>query len=325
MINMGSLLDPDRRIAALAASQHGPVARRQLHDIGLSAQHIAYRIEVGRLIRVHRGVYAVGHPVLTREGRWMAAVLTCGELAVLSHGDAAAHWELTPARGARIHVTTPSRGGRAPDRGRIRLHRVGTLTADETTLHAGIPVTTPSRTLLDLATVLREQALEDAVSQADRLGLFDLVAVRRVLDAHPRQHGTPALRRLLDRLAGTGATETRSPLEVALLQLCRDHGLPAPAANVPLAGFIVDFHWPGTDLIVETDGYTYHRMPTAFETDRDRDQVLTLAGYRVVRFTYNQVTRRQRQTARRLRDLLRDLGRLMTNSSPFRDPDRPRG
>jgi hypothetical protein len=304
VINMQPLRDPDRRISALAAQQHGPVARWQLRDLGLSPQHIAYRIRIGRLIRIFREVYAVGHPGLTREGWWMAAVLACGERAVLSHGDAAAHWGLMPTRGTLIHVSTPARSGRGPDRRRIRLHRIGTLTADETTIKDAIPVTTPARTLLDVASLLRPRALEDVIAQADRIDLFDLVAVNRVLDAHPRQHGAPALRMMLGRLVGTGAAETRSPLEIALLQLCDDHGLPVPMANVPIAGFIVDFHWPGTDLIVETDGFAFHRMPTAFEADRDRDQVLMLAGFRVVRFSYNQVVRRRRQTARRLRDLI---------------------
>jgi hypothetical protein len=308
MINMQSFRDPDRRIGALATDQHGVVARRQLAELGLTPQHIAYRIDIGRLVRIYRGVYAVGHPRLTREGRWMGAILTCGARAVLSHADAAAHWELMPARGVLIDVTTPVRAGRQPDRQRIRLHRVGTLASDEVTVHDAIPVTTPARTLLDLASILRPRALEDVIAQADRLARFDLLAIRGLLDTHPRQHGAPALRGLLDRLAGTGVAETRSALEVALLQLCDDYELPAPLANVQVAGFTVDFYWPGTNLIVETDGFAYHRMPTTFESDRDRDQVLMLAGYRVARFTYNQVTRQRAKSAKRLRNLLAGPG-----------------
>ncbi len=288
----------------MATEQHGVVARRQMREIGLSDKNIDYRIAAGRLIRISSGVFAVGHRSLTREGRWMAAVLGCGERAMLSHHDAAAHWGLTATRGALVHVTTPQRSGRVPDRRRVRLHRVGTLTADETTRHHALPVTTPARTLLDIASILRPRTLEDAIAQADRLDLFDLVAVSRVLSAHPRQHGAPRLRRVLEVIAGAGAAETRSPLEVALLQLCDDYGLPTPATNVALAGFIVDFHWLGTNLIVETDGYAYHSMPSAFEADRERDQLLALAGYRVVRLTFNQVMRRRSETARRLRDLL---------------------
>ena len=284
------------------------VARRQLAELGLTPQHIAYRIDIGRLIRVFRGVYAVGHPRLTREGRWMGAVLTCGSQAVLSHADAAAHWELMPAQGVLIDVTTPARSGRQPDRRRVRLHRIGTLTSDEVTVHDAIPVTTPARTLLDLASILRPRALEDVIAQADHLSLFDLAAIRQVLGTHPRQHGAPALRTLLDRLAGTDIADTRSALEVALLQLCDDYGLPAPVANVLIAGFVVDFHWPGTNLIVETDGFRYHRTASTFESDRDRDQVLMLAGYRVARFTYNQLIRQPAKSAARLRDLLAGSG-----------------
>jgi hypothetical protein len=169
-------------------------------------------------------------------------------------------------------------------------------------------VTTPARTLLDVAAVLRPRALEDVVAQANRLERFDLVAVTRVLHEHPHQHGAPALRALLDRLAAGNAANVRSRLEVAMLQLCDDNGLPAPVANARIAGFVVDFWWPGTDLIVETDGFTYHSMPTAFEADRDRDQVLMLAGYRIVRFSFQQVTRQRRESAKRLGELLARSG-----------------
>lgn len=284
------------------------LARSQLRELGLTDKNVDYRLGLGRLLRVYRGVFAVGHARLTREGRWMAAVLASGPRAALSHGDAAAHWGLAAARGVLVHVTTPARSGRSPDAQRIRLHRIGTLTADEVTLRDDIPVTTPARTLLDVASVVRPRELEDAIAQAERLALFDLVAVQRVLDAHRRHHGAPALRAVLSRLAGADVAETRSRLEIALLQLCDDYGLPTPVANTAIAGLLVDFHWPGTDLIVETDGFSYHRMPTAFENDRDRDQVLMLAGYRVARFTYNQVKRQRRRTARRLRDLLAASG-----------------
>jgi hypothetical protein len=260
--------DPDRKIAALATTQHGPVTRVQLRGLGLTDDDVDYRVRRGRLFRLYPQVFAVGHTAMTREGRWMAAVLACGRGAVLSHGDAAALWDLLPARGALIHVTTPSRAGRVPDRGRVRLHRVGTLTEDETTVHDGIPVTTPARTLLDVAPSLRPRALEDIVERMDRLALFDLVAVRRCLDAHPRQADAPKLRMVLDRLGGASAADTRSTLEVAFLQLCDDYNLPTPRANTVVAGF------------------------------------------RVVRFTYNQVTRRRRDTARRLRALLERSGSL---------------
>jgi hypothetical protein len=300
--------DLEWRIAAFAFSHHAVASHAELAVLGLGDSAIEYRLAIGRLHRRHRGVYAIGHPLLSREGRWRAAVLACGRRAVLSHGDAAAHWGFSPSRGVLIHVTTPSRSGRAPDPARIRLHRVGTLRGWETTVHDAIPATTPARTLLDLAAVLRPRPLEDAVAQMVRLDLFDLVAVRRCLAAHPRQHGAPALRQLLGRLAGHGPADLRSATEIALAQLCDDYDLPEPAINVAIEGFTVDFHWPGTTLVVEGDGYTYHNMPTVFESDRDRDQRLLLAGYTVARFTYTQLTREPEESARRLRGLLQRSG-----------------
>src|SRR3954470_3803784 len=278
--------DTDRQIAEIAAAQHGPIAHRQLRALGLSHEQIAYRLRVGRLGRRHPEVYTVGHPVLTREGRWMAAVLACGEDAVLSHGDAAALWGLVPSHGRLIHVTRPSASGRDPDPQRIELHRVRTLRPWECTLIDGIPATTPARTLLDLSPRLQPKAIEDVIAQMVRLQLFDLVAVRRCLAEHPRQHGAPRLRRVLSDLAGRDPADLRSILEVFLSQLCDDHGVPRPAPNARVAGLLVDFVWHERRLIVEADSYTYHSMPSAFERDRDRDQLLTLAGYTVVRVTY---------------------------------------
>jgi hypothetical protein len=146
--------------------------------------------------------------------------------------------------------------------------------------------------------------MEDAIAQANRLELFDLVAVRRCLAEHPRQHGAPALRRLLDALKGTDAADLRSMLEVLLLQLSDDHELPEPITNAQVEGFTVDFYWPHKRLIIEADSYTYHSMPSAFERDRERDQQLTLAGSTVVRVTYRQVTRERDAVADRIRRLL---------------------
>jgi Protein of unknown function (DUF559) len=296
--------DPDLAVADIADAQWGVVKTSQLLGSGLSPTAIADRVARKRLRLLYRGVYAVGHAALRREGRWLAAVFASGKRAVLSHGDAAAHWGFASSTGRRIQVTTPSRSGRIPDPRSMCLHRVGTLRAWETTIIDRIPTTTVARTLLDLAPVLRPRAMEDVIAQSTRLGLFDLVAARRCLHEHPRQHGAPALRRLLDDLHGEGPADLRSTLEVRFLQLCDDYELPVPQANVSLAGFLVDFHWPGTKLVVETDGFAYHSTPTAFEADRARDQTLTLAGYTVVRFTYSQITSTPERCAHHLRRLL---------------------
>jgi hypothetical protein len=300
--------DPDRAVAAIADRQWGVVKRQQLITSGLSRTAIADRVARKRLRVMYRSVYALGHARLRREGEWLAAVWASGERAVLSHWDAAAHLGLMPLHGRLIHVTTPVRSGRDPDRTRIKLHRVGTLRAWECALIEEIPTTTVARTLLDLAPELRPRAMEEAIAQANRLDLFDLLAVRRCLGEHPRQPGAPALRRLLDALEGVGTADVRSILEVLVLQLCDDHGLPQPIANAAIEGFLVDFFWPAKKLIVEADSYTYHSMPSAFERDRERDQHLTLAGYTVVRFTYAQVKRQPALVRRRLRRLLGGSG-----------------
>lgn len=302
---MGTPDDTDHVIATLAAARYGVVTRRELLDAGLSAKAIALRVRALRLARLYPGVYAAGHSALRREGFWLAAVLACGNGAVLSHWHAAALWDLLPTRGSRIHVTRRSTAGCAPDPAQIHLHRVGTFRAWEGTLTEGIPTTTVARTLLDLSRHLRPRAIEDVIGRADRLELFDLLDVRRCLDEHPRQPGAPRLRRLLDELHGVGAADLRSALEARFLQLCDDHGLPAPLANVTVAGLVVDFLWPESRLIVETDGYAYHSSRAAFERDRERDQQLTLAGYTVIRVTYHQVTRTPNEVARRIRHLLR--------------------
>jgi very-short-patch-repair endonuclease len=301
--------DPDGAVAEMAARRHGVVTYQQLRGLGLKPHAIAYRVERHRLIELYPCVYAVGHAQLRMEGKWLAAVYAGGPDAVLSHGDAAAAWGLAPVTGAWIDVTTSARSGRVPRRP-VRLHRVGTLLREERTVHDEIPITTVPRTLLDLAPLMGERRLEDLVAQSARLDLFDLAAMRGVLAAHPRQRGRRRLSVLLDRLGGAGAADLRSPAETAMLQLCDDHGLPSPRSNVTLAGFVVDFHWPGTDLVVETDGFTYHNMPAVFESDRDRDQVLMLAGWRVVRFSFRQLTREPERCAQRLRGLLDQAGSL---------------
>jgi hypothetical protein len=301
---MGGKDDTDHRIAAFAAAHHGVISYAELRALGVGDDGIQYRLAIGRLHRRHKGVYSVGHRLLSREGRWRAAVLASGSGAVLSHFDAAALWDLVASRSGLIHVTRPSRSGRDPSPTFVRLHRVGTLRRRECTLIDGIPTTTVARTLLDLSPLLRPRAIEDVIGRADRLGLFDLVAVRRCLAEHPRQHGAPRLRRLLDTLAGVGAADVRSSLELRFLQLCDDHDLPQPIANATVAGVIVDFHWLGTKVVVETDGYAYHSSPTAFERDRERDQQLTLAGYTVLRFTYKQVTETPEAVINRVRRVL---------------------
>ena len=270
----------DRTLALLAGAQKGVVSRAQLRCLGLSVAAIDHRVRAARLHVVHRGVYAVGHHVLTEEGRWMAAVLACGADAVLSHQSAAAAWELQQVGSGAVHVTIPARTGRARRRG-IRVHRSLTLRPADTTTHRGIPITTPARTIIDLSRTINGRALERVIDLADQRGIVDFRDLEGANSA--------SLHAVLRRYS---SAPTRSELEERFLRLCDDHGLPRPETNVRIEGLEVDFVWRDRRLIVEVDGYAYHRSPSAFEADRERDVTLSLAGWRVLRFTWAQITRR---------------------------------
>jgi hypothetical protein len=276
----------DLVIARLAASQHGVVSRRQLIDAGLGRGAIAHRLQIGWLHPMHRGVYAVGHPPLTREARWMGAVLACGDGAGLSHGCATALWDIRSYSGVWIDVTIPSRHGRKK-RDRIRLHRSSTFTAEDVTIHRGIPVTTVARTLLDVAATLRAPGLARAVERTEILRRFDLTKIEQTLARHPGHPGGARLRRALELYRDDEFT--RSELEIAFLALCAAHGIPRPLVNHIVEGKEVDFFWPDQRLIAETDGRATHFTIAAYEDDRARDAYLLTLGYRVLRFTERQV------------------------------------
>jgi very-short-patch-repair endonuclease/predicted transcriptional regulator of viral defense system len=285
-------------VARLAGRQHGVVARRQLEAIGLSASAVGRWAAEGRLHRVHRGVYAVGHRVVTVDGRRMAAVLAAGPGAVLSHASAAALWEIRPSAAARIDVSVRSAGGRRKRRG-LRIHRAMQLRDDEITEHHGIRVTTPARTLFDLASSLPRRALERALDEAEIRDLYDRRELQAVSAAHAGERGAAALQRAIDEDADP--TLTDSELEELMLALCDEHGLPRPRPRAWVAALRVDFLFAQSRLVVETDGYRYHRTRRAFERDRERDATLARAGYRTLRFTHRQLTRRPAEVAETIR------------------------
>ncbi len=270
----------DRGIAGLADAQHGVVSRAQLLQAGLTNSAITRRVESGRLIVLHRGVYAVGHARLRAQGHWMAAVLACGQGAALSHQTAASLWELRRVGSGAIHVTVPGDPGRKRRAG-IKLHRSTTLTPDDVTERDGIPVTTVARTIIDLARGMSAHDLEPIVDAADRRHLVDFTDLRR---ANPAS--LQAVLRAYD------PAPTRSELERRFLSICRRHGLPTPEVNQIVEGYLVDFVWRDRRLIVEVDGYAYHRAPSRFETDRERDAELGARGWRVLRFTWRQLEER---------------------------------
>jgi very-short-patch-repair endonuclease len=271
----------DRAIADLADRQHGAVARRQLLTLGITARMVERRLASGRLIPVHRGVYAVGHRLLTLRGRWLAAVLACGPNSVLSHGSAAALWGIAKP-GPRIEVAVDG-GRRRPG---ILVHCASLVDAERTRVD-GIPVTAVPRTLIDLAATLPTERLERAWEEADRLGLLGLVEIERAsADARGRP-GTAAVRRLI--ADAFEPSFTRSSLEDAFVAFCRRRELPMPRVNFTVLGQEVDAFWPGKALVVELDGYAFHRHRAAFERDRARDAALQAAGMSVLRITFRRL------------------------------------
>ena len=286
-------------VAEAAARQWGVVSLEQLRACGVGRGGVEKAMRVGRLHRLYRGVYAVGHERLGREGRYVAAVLACGKRAVLSHRSAAAWWGLLQTQQARVDVTSPH--GRHAIAG-VRRHQARSLTAQDTTTHEGIPITSVARTLLDLAATTRPDRLERALAQAERLQLYDGAAIAEVLSRANGHRGKAALARATAREPKL----TRSELEAIFLSLVRQAGLPEPEANLPLAAhdhprLEPDFYWPTYRLVVETDGWETHRTRSAFRRDRRRDAALVAAGWRVMRFTYDDVAYDGATVTRRLR------------------------
>jgi very-short-patch-repair endonuclease len=291
----------DRGIARFVARRHGVISRRQLRDLGLSGDAIDRRVVSGRLHVVHRGVYAVGHTVLTVRGRWIAAVLAGGAKAVLSHASAAALWELRRSASATVDVSVTGRAGRMNRTG-VRIHRPRTLKPTEVTTKDGIPTTTPARTILDLAATLQPHRLERLLDQAEILQLTDYPSLDAIARAHPGHRGAPGLRSTLAKYQA--GKLIRSDLEARFFKLCDDHALPTPKVNESVAGKEVDFLFVADRLIVETDSWEFHRTRQAFERDRARDALLLTHGYRTIRITHRALEHDPRSVAATIRTVL---------------------
>jgi predicted transcriptional regulator of viral defense system len=290
-------------MAVAAKRQHGVVARRQLREWGMASDAIDRRLLAGRLHRIHAGVYAVGHEVLSREGHWMAAVLAAGPGAVLSHSAAAALWRIRNPSSGAIHVTTPRKCRSTQT---IRRHR-SRIPADEVTVVEGIPVTTVPRTLFDLAAVSSVENVEFALREAEYRRLHDPLSLPDLLARYPGRRGSRAIRACLARRAEHGG-RTRSPLEEVFVPFLRRHRLPLPRLNawIELAGSWkqVDCLWDAQRVVAELDGYAGHGTRTAFREDRARDRRLRVAGYDVVRIAWTQLEDEPESIAADLRALL---------------------
>ena len=283
----------DRAIAELARLQHGVVGRAQLRALDLGDDAIDLRVRKRRLHRMHQGVYAVGHLNMTRNGHFMVAVLASGEGAALSHLSAAVLWGMLSSDG-KIHVTAPS------DRKRpgLVVHRAP-LAPEDITERAGIAVTKPARTLIDLADIAPRRTLERALDEAEFLRLDCTgLAPRR------GRRGAGALSSVL----GThrpGSTRTRSHLEDLFIALCDRHNLPRPQVNVHVESYECDFVWPEQRLIAETDGAAAHAGERRRARDLERDAELVAAGWRVIRVTYERLAREPERVAEQIARALR--------------------
>jgi hypothetical protein len=282
-----------RGVAELATSQGGVVSLDQLRDEGVTSKVAADRGRDGSLHRVHRGVYAVGHRSISRLTHLRAAVLACGEGAVISHGSAAAlHglWDYWPRF---IDVTVPVEAGRKIDG--IRCRRCRYPQPEEIEVRNGLPLTTLARTLVDLAGIGDLAALRKAVGRAAIRRKLDLQAADLAIYNAKGRRGLKALELALVpyRTKDGKPPDVRSDFETLILPELLDRGLPRPGCNAPIhvdgQRFLADFLWEGARVIVETDGRETHETPPAFQGDRRRDQVLVAAGYRVMRITWDQI------------------------------------
>ncbi len=306
----------DVALASIAERQHGVVSGAQLRAVGLGHSAMSKRVARGRLHRVHRGVYAVGHPGLSREGRWLAAVLAAGGGAALSHLSAAALWELVRRHQRQAHVLAPR--GRRPV-GAIQVHACRRLDPRDVTVFRGIPVTTVARTLVDLSDVLDAHQLANVIHEAAFRKRLSVAATWAAIGRANGRHNLDVLVAALEASSG-GSAGTRSRLEDAFLALVRSGGVREPLVNVHVqAGdrrIEVDFHWPDLRLCVETDG-DGHTRPRTRREDDSRDRALRAAGYEILRWTRDDLEQRAAWVLARLRAAIQDRTRA---NLPIRPP-----
>jgi very-short-patch-repair endonuclease len=277
--------------------------------LGLTESAVRKRVAAGRLYRVHYGTYSVGQPVRTREGEFMAAVLACGPGAILSHRSAGELWgilEPEDAEDGPIRVFAPNRRGRAP--AGIAAHRDGSLASGDRTVLHGIPCATVPRLLLDFAAEATLEELRSAVAQAEVRKSLRHPLARAVIRRNRGRRGVARFRLVLDGIH-PDVKRTRSELEIVFLLICEAASLSRPEVNVklPVAGgrrLEVDFLWRDARLIVEADSRRFHDTDSAFLTDRQREQALQLAGWRVSHCTWEQVEREPRALAETVRGLI---------------------
>jgi very-short-patch-repair endonuclease len=275
----------------------------------MPAGEIRGRLEGGQLHRLWAGVYAVGRPEVGQLGRFMAATLACGPGAQLSHGSAADLWRIRQQAGEPVDIAVPSAS--FPRRRGIRLHRRANL--DPPRFVRGIPVADPVAVLIDLATELATEEVEDAVNEADRLDLIRTHRLRPALGREPSRPGVGRLKRILDAQTFSRAANA---LERRFLAIVREAGIPPPETQRRLGRNRVDFFWPALGFVVETDSLRHHRTAAEQAVDLGRDQAHARAGLRSLRFTHSQVFHRPDH----VREVLVDAFRHLRDHRPLSSP-----
>jgi very-short-patch-repair endonuclease len=272
--------------AGLAAAQKGVIARSQLLEQGIHPSQVKRWTRAGSLHRLHHGVYAVGHLALAPLAREQAAILACGNAAILSHASAAYLWGMLPERPEFVQVAVVARQCRVQDG--IRVHRVALLARRDIRRRDGLWLTSPARTAIDLAATAGPVELEDAVAEARVRNLIRDGEIEAALERAGRARGAAAMRRFLAEEGGPQITRSRA--ERRFRGHLRQAELPQPKTNGRAAGFEVDFLWEPEKVVLEVDGWRFHGHRRAFEWDRKKDMILRDAGYLVIRVTWRQFT-----------------------------------
>lgn len=283
-------------MTVIAGRQHGYITRAQLLAAGLGPDAVRYRVATGRLIPVYAGVYAAGHVNAAPVARACAAVLACGDRSMLSHGSAASLWGFYKYWDAPFEVAAPT----VRQRNGIQVHRSIKLLRRDRDRQLGIPVTSPARTILDVAPRLTENRLTRVVNDARHARLLHLDDLADVLKRNPVHPGTKWLRTFVEN----PRNPTRSPLEDDFMAFVKRYGLPVPVTNTYLLGYEIDVLYPAERVIVEVDSYGFHSDRRSFRRDRKRDVVMLAAGYVTVRITDDRMEDDGAQEAERLRAIL---------------------
>lgn len=279
------VVNPTQVCADLAGRQHGVLHRAQLLAAGVSPGVVTRMTRSGALHRLHRGVYAVGHLALPPFAAEQAALLACGEPSLISDRSALYLWGLA-ARPPDVHVTAV--GHHCRRRSGIRVRVLPAIDQRDIRHRQGIPLSSPCRTLIDVAATVGPAELEDALAEARVRKLVRDGELEAALKRVGRVRGAAAMRRFLAHEGGPAIT--RSTAERRFRTLLRQAELPQPQSNWRAAGYEVDFLWEAERVVLEVDGWRFHGHRRAFERDRKKDMVLRDAGYLVIRVTWRQFT-----------------------------------